>query len=575
MVNPERLAKQFSEWENEKNLEIDPNLKAALDDHIFNVTPERFGNRELASKLSGSMVGAANCEIQRCHPSINVENFKLEGGKIVVLIGPNGAGKSTVLDAIMQRHNADFYTKDGAGATIYGDSFHQRVNLRIARLDQEEILEKIDDLSARKVIEQTAAHFKQEFPINWNDMDAYDTNMANTDAEMRIDELSSRIIQFFEMEEYLDRPVSELSGGERTKLVLFTILASEPDVLLMDEPTNHLDLESIAKLTALFDKYKKAGTSLVGVSHVEWFLEEAGQDGVIEIKADHDSRELVESKSPYRKYIKSREGESVFAGNIEWDKSPARKIGQSIIDTRDKVSISESPIQDAQLPSLQYGEVVILSGKNGTGKSKLMEAMIDAGNKSFEKSKGVNIAYMPQFWPDEIAQGNLEQFFHWIKDVTNPHCQETSRNFLARLRDSGFGASQKGLRVDETLLKRPISSFSGGEQRLLWFLSVGSLPHVDGLLLDEPTNHMDRKLQSIITKGIQGFPGSVMITSHDVRLIETLSEDVGEKPIMTPKHLVLEKNQGRTKINISTEKPTEYAQRIRMKAKKQAGRFKL
>ena len=535
--------------------------------------------------LSDSLVGAANCEIQRADPSIRIDQFKLEPGKSTVLIGSNGAGKSTLLDAIMQRLNADFHTKEGAGAVVYGEPFHEREPLRIARLDQEEILQRIGHLKTQDVIDQTTEYFKKQFPEDWDNIDwdnvdaaakAQATNEANMETTQRIDELTSRMIKFFEMEEFLDRDVSDLSGGERTKLVLFTVLASEPDVLLLDEPTNHLDMESIAKLTGLFEKYKKAGASVISASHVDWFLRDVGNDGVVEIQTEDIERKLIESKSPYIKYIKSREGKSVISEPISWEKSPARKTGQTLISTTESVNIPDSPLNEVNLPSTQSGETIILSGKNGTGKSCLMEAMKKIRkSEGITKEKGTNLAYMPQFWPDEVAQGSLEDFFHWVKQESNPNSDTTSKQYINLLRKSDFGSNNEVIRIDESLLKRSLSSFSGGEQRLLWFLATSSIPNIDVMLLDEPTNHMDRNLQKVITKAIQDFPGAVVIASHDVNLIETLTEDVGNKSVKTPKHLVLEKKQSRTTISLSQENPSEYAKRVREKASKEAKRFKI
>jgi ATP-binding cassette subfamily F protein 3 len=563
--------------EEEIEKEIDPKLKAALDLHVFDILPDKVGNRELIGGLSNSLVGAANCEIQRTHPPIKIDQLKLESGKSVAMIGPNGVGKSTVLDAIMQRHNADFDARSGAGARVYGRSFHERERLRIARLDQEEILERISHMNVREVINQSTEYFKEQFPLDWEDVDAYDRNMANTEAQQRIEELASRMIKLFDMEEFLKRSVSELSGGERTKLVLLMNLASEPDVLLLDEPTNHLDMESIAKLVGIFEKYKKAGTSIVSVSHVDWFLEEAGNDGVVEIKTEKGKREVVTSKSPYRNYAKSREGMEVITEPISWEKSPARKTNQTVISTAETINVADSPVKNAKFPSIQSGEVVILSGRNGTGKSRIMEAIAgkSAKEKNFTKEKGVQLAYMPQFWPDEVASGNLEEFFHWVRNGVNPWCEVTSKQYVAFLRKTGFGVSQKGVRIDESLLKRPINSFSGGEQRLLWFLATSSLPNIDVLLLDEPTNHMDRKLQKIITRAIQDFPGAVVLASHDVRLIESLTSDVGNKSVITPKHLVLNKEEGGTQIEVSNEAPSDYALRVRGEALQKAKRFKI
>ncbi len=556
-------------------------LKAALDAHVVEIKPHSEGNSEKIASIGDASFGTAGTEINRCDPFLGIDKISLEVGKSVVIIGPNGSGKTTIFDAVMDLRNADFGLKGSSGGTVYGKSVHGLESLRIARLNQEEILGQIGDMLARKVLEQAAEYFKQKFPVDWEDSEVYERNMINQEAEMRIDELGSRVVKLFGMEDFLDRKIHQLSGGERTKMVLVMMLAAEPDVLLLDEPTNHLDMESIAKLAGLFELYKKAGVSIASVSHVDWFLQSAGQDGVIECVADENSRSTRQSSSSYKNYVKDRSGDnySIISGQIGWRGKKKWKAGKAIVQTTDVVTVPESPLIDIEFPSIQAGEVVFLSGSNGTGKTKLMEALV-AGEgekgKEFIKVKGVNIAYMPQFWPDAVVDGTLEGFFDWIKDEVDPHSQIMPVRFAKEARGLNFGGG-RGRLFDRSWLKRPLSTFSGGEQRLLWFLSVSTLEGVDALCLDEPTNHMDRFLQKKVTEAIQSFPGTVIISSHDVKLMDELSTDVGNKigSTIKPRNLVLNKEGGRTTVTEAGESPAEYAEKVRAQARNQAKRFKL
>lgn len=239
--------------------------------------------------------------------------------------------------------------------------------------------------------------------------------MTNEEARHRIDVMRSQIIQLFEMDEFLKRQVGELSGGERTKLSLFSVLLSEPDVLLLDEPTNHLDMESIAKLTALFDAYTRAGISIISVSHVGWFLELAGKNGVIEVMANDDKRKVVQSSSSLKNYLKdrSRSEYHIINGSVKWASGANVKTGILISEKEEKITIPQSPLKDIHFDSILGGSVVVLSGNNGTGKTRLMEALVQKKNKMFERGKGVVVAYMPQLWPQEVANGSLEDFYYW------------------------------------------------------------------------------------------------------------------------------------------------------------------
>lgn len=557
--------------------EINPELKRALDLHIVDKEPGGKGNVEKTKSL-GALVGAVNSEINRCEPAMRIDRLALESGKSVVVIGPNGSGKTTIFDAMMEIRNADFETKGGAGGMVYGKPERSREKLTIARLNQEEILGQIGDMKARDVLDQTANYFKKQLPINWDNADAYERNMVNEEAHRRIEELISKVAGLFNMEEFLDRKVNQLSGGERTKVVLLTVLASEPDVLLLDEPTNHLDMVSIAKLTALFDVYKKAGTAIASVSHVDWFLRQAGVDGVIEAAADEKGREVRQSGTTYEKYLKdrSRTNYEIIAGNISWRKKKMAE-GEAVISSPEELTVQDSPIKKTKFPSVQAGEVVFLSGENGTGKTKLMEEIMRAKGRNmggFEKLKGTNIAYMPQFWPEKVASGNLQNFFEWVKESSDKHSDFLAGDFAKLARDLNFGGDKI---FEASWLKRSLNNFSGGEQRLLWFLAVSTLGNVDVLVLDEPTNHMDRHLQEKVTKAIQEFPGTVILSSHDVELMRVLSGNVGNKvgSTMKPKNLVLKKEKDSTLITEVKESPYVYAERTRDEASRKARNFKL
>lgn len=554
-------------------------FEANLQEHSVDKEPTE-ARTDKQRQLLGNSFACKNVLIDRCFPTIEIEKMILEPGKSVVLIGPNGAGKSTIFDAIMEIRDAHINSREGRGAEIYGKPVHNREKLRISRLNQEEILGHIEELSAEQALDIAETEAKREFPVTWEDADLVEQNIENEDAKHRIEKLRSQIIKLFDMEEFMGRKVKELSGGERTKLTLFMVLLSEPDILLLDEPTNHLDLESIAKLTGLFRVYLNANVSILSVSHVNWFLEDAGKDGVVEIQVDKDNRKVVSSGTSYKKYMKNkaRPETTIVEGDINWRTEQVRQ-GSMITTVTDKVSIPDSPLNDFGINTLNSGEVWVLSGNNGTGKTKLMEAMAEKkkGRGIFTRSKGVNVAYMPQFWPKEIAEGDLQDFFYWIKDQINPHSELAAKNLSDAARKIGFEKKGTKGRVDRSFLKLPLSSLSGGEQRLMWFLAASAFRDVDVMMLDEPTNHMDKNLQEKITAAIQSFPGAVVLSTHDMQLIEAISKDVGKKATsaFTAQNFVLEKIEGQTRISKSEESPAVYMKEKLQKAKTAAKRFKI
>lgn len=545
-------------------------LRECLDHHIVEIRPVWHG--EQSKRVGGTTkVAVEGSRIYRCEPAVEVPKLQIEGGKMVVLIGPNGAGKSTLLDAIMQRSHADFTE----GAHGYNKGVHYKETLRIARLDQEELLGSIANLEVEQVLELIEEYFKQQFSVDWenvdweSDPDAGDRNEKNDQAQQRIEELMSKTKDLFEIDEFSDRKVSELSGGEKTKLSLMMLLASEADVLLFDEPTNHLDLESIAKLMGLFETYKKAGMAVVSVSHVEWFLDLVGQDGIIQLEMDKKGERTVKMIRSEYQTVKETEGSRVMKGDVDWN-SDAKIVISNPFQVTGKITIDQSPIHEVDFPSISPGEITMFTGRNGTGKTKLMKEMANPKSKVLKREKGHQIAYLPQFWPEEVSKGSVRDFFEWVKESINPHSDIMVSRFLKELREKGIGAGKRDP-VNESLM-----TFSGGEQRLMWFLAASILEGTDLLILDEPSNHMDRATMMKVVEAIRRFPGTVVLSSHDLRLMQELQQYGGKSREGRPlQNIEFTKTNGKTLIQSSPQTPLDFAQKVILKSKNKAKRVRV
>lgn len=550
-------------------------IKRYLKKNIHDIEPSAAGRGEALAQVSGAAFGAKDVTIDRCFPKVLVDLIRLERGKSTVLIGPNGGGKSTIFDAIMDT-GAELNTNLERGAYSYGDSVHGKDTLRISRLNQDEMLSGLDTFNAREVLDAMQEHISNEFPIDWEDGEAFDRNMLNQETLQRITELRGRLETLFEFDDFINRPVGSLSGGERTKLALCNVFLSEPDVLLLDEPTNHLDLESIAKLSEIIRLYNKAGASVLSVSHVNSYLREAGTGGVIEIQMTESERHAHASSAPYDRYMKDRTRRSftIIEGDITWPNRRPRSGGALAMGKMERVTVPHSPLVNVSIPSLLPQDVWVLSGSNGTGKTKLLDELAGEGEgRIFTSPKGVNMAYLPQFWPEEVAEGTVEAFFNWVKQrVDRFNFQATSAKFVETIKSIGFrSAKSEATNKGKPFLQRPLASFSGGEQRLMWFLAVSCFPTVDALLLDEPTNHLDQQLQKTITKAIRDFPGTIVFSTHDLQLLDAITESVGNKgSTMAPKNIVLTKKNGKTEVEVSSQNPAAYMRSKLLGAKKSA-----
>ncbi len=533
---------------------------------VFDARPRFEGDMKDCHSLGDAMLGALNAEVNRADPPLEMPRITIRGGESIALIGRNGSGKSTFCDSWMERGNAHF----SKGSHGYHEGIHQSDRLRIARLNQEELFDGIGDLPVQKILDATLKKNKEDFLVDWEDMDRYDQNLRNQEAQQRCEELLSRMRDLFEINQFTGRNVRELSGGERTKLALAILLASEPDVMFLDEPTNHLDLESIAKLTGLLEIYKRAGVGVVSASHVEWFLEMAGQDGTIELQLKEGKRIATQSKSSYRDFVKKEATKSPLEKAIQWDNDYTYPhMGTMLCSTLSKISLPDSPLINTEIPTLNAGEITVLSGKNGTGKTKFMEELVKKKSKVIPKEKGVQMAYLPQFWPDHVARGTVEGFFLWVRETTNSHSDRASSRFSKELRDLGFKCGKR------TVLNEPLASFSGGEQRLMWFVAASVIEGTDVLVLDEPTNHMDRASMFAIAQAIKSFPGGVVLSTHDLRLMEELSGNMPGSD-HSINNLIFERgDQGHTKVTVSKVNPKEYAGQVISKAKQSARRVQI
>lgn len=532
-----------------------------ISDHIFITEPRVEGNRNDIASLGDSRVGAVKAVVGRPEPPLTMERVVIKPGASYVLVGENGVGKSTFFDAFTgMRHASISEGSYGYRAGVHGDQ-----SLRIGRLNQEELLGGIGDMQASSVLSVAIEKFKQDHPIDWDDMERYDQNMSNQAAHQRVEELLGKMQDLFEIDVFLGRKVEELSGGERTKLSLAVLLASEPDVLFLDEPTNHLDLESIAKLVGLFKVYQNAGVSIVSASHVEWFLNLASEDGTIEVKLEDGKRFVTQSKSGYEEYAKKDKREKSPVKPVVWDNKYAYpRKDSTVFETDETVSLPRSPIEDVQMPTVHGGEITVFTGKNGTGKTKVMEEMVKKGSLFFRKEKGVQIAYLPQFWPEAVTSGSVEDFFLWVKDCTNPHSDKTVERFRKELTSLEF-------RKDTSkLLRAPLASLSGGQQRMLWFAAVSVLEGTDMLVLDEPTNHMDSAAMGYIAEAIKSFPGGVVLSTHDLRLMEEVGGKK-EQSIHGVVNWVFEREgDGKTVITASEESPLNHAKGVIQSSQKRS-----
>ncbi len=449
-------------------------------------------------------------------------NFYLNEGDKTGIIGINGTGKSTFLKVLAG------ITEPDAG------TISRNPNVQVSFLPQNPVM---DDSAT--VLEQVFLHFSPEFRA-----------LNEYEAKSMLNRLG--LPDF-------DQKVGTLSGGQRKRVALAAALLHPADVLVLDEPTNHLDAEMTAWLEDWLRRFKGG---LVMVTHDRYFLErvvnhitelsrgklyhyEANYSKYLELKAQR--AEMAEASERKRQSILRVEREWILRGcKARTTKSKERiqryeaLLGQDAPETDDTVQLAAASsrlgkkiielkdvtkgfdgrtLVDHFSYNLLRNDRIGIVGRNGAGKSTLLhliagELTPDSG--SVDMGTTVKVGHFSQ----EGRELNLDQrVYDFIHDIADE----------VRTDEGTFTANQMMERFlfPSDLQSVPIGRLSGGERRRLYLLSVlMSAPNV--LLLDEPTNDLDVTTLSILEDYLQGFPGPILVVSHDRFLLDKLAESIFE-----------------------------------------------
>ena len=449
-------------------------------------------------------------------------NFYLNEGDKTGIIGINGTGKSTFLKVL-------------AGVTEPDEGrISRNPNVQVSYLPQNPVMD--DDAT---VLEQVFLHFPAEFRA-----------LNEYEAKTMLNKLG---LPDFEQK------VGTLSGGQRKRVALAAALIHPADVLVLDEPTDHLDAEMTAWLEDWLRRFKGG---LVMVTHDRYFLErvvnhitelsrgklyhyEANYSKYLELKEQR--AEMAEASERKRQSILRVEREWIMRGcRARTTKSKERiqryeallnqdapetddtvqmaaassRLGKKIIELKGvSKSFDGRSIVDHFSYNLLRNDRIGIVGRNGAGKSTLLhliagELAPDAG--SVEVGTTVKIGHFSQEGRELDLNQRVDDFVHDIADEV-------------RTDEGTFSANQMMERFmfPSDLQSVPIGRLSGGERRRLYLLSVlMEAPNV--LLLDEPTNDLDVMTLSILEDYLQGFPGPILVVSHDRFLLDKLAESIFE-----------------------------------------------
>ena len=444
-------------------------------------------------------------------------SFGIQEGDKIGIVGINGTGKTTLLKMVAGLEEPD-----------EGQIIRQN-NLKIAYLKQN------PDFPDGATVAEYALSDSPD--VNWK-------------------------VQSNLMELGVNEPemlLEHLSGGQRRKVAMAKLLASDFDVLLLDEPTNHLDGAMIAWLEGYLRSYR--GTILM-VTHDRYFLDQVtnrileisrgkcyGYDsdysGFLELKAAREEMELATE----------RKRQSILRMELEWAKRGCRARTtkqRARLERLEDLKKMSAPVKDGvvELESVEarmgkktielhhvsksFGNKKILEdysyialknqrlgiiGPNGSGKStiiKMLAGLVKPDSGEIQVGETIKIGYFAQ---EEQHMNDNIRVIDYVKDIAE----------YITTKDGKISASQmlEQFLFTPDMQYAPIGKLSGGEKRRLYLLGVLA-QSINLLLIDEPGNNLDIPTMTILEDYLNSFPGIVITVSHDRYFLDNIADRILE-----------------------------------------------
>ncbi|MCF0151185.1 MAG: ABC-F family ATP-binding cassette domain-containing protein [Firmicutes bacterium] len=485
-------------------------------------------------------------------------SFRLLAGEHIGLVGANGEGKSTFMNIITGKLMPD------AGKVEWNR------HVRVGYLDQHTALEK--GMTIRSVLSSAFDWlFEMEQTMNGiyeslGDMQEDEMTAAMEEAGTLQDLLTMHDFYLIDakveevaralglLELGLDKDVTDLSGGQRTKVLMAKLLLEKPEILLLDEPTNYLDAEHIEWLKRYLNDYENA---FILISHDIPFL-----NSVINLIYHMDNKKLTRYVGNYDKFrevyemkqsqleaaYKKQQAEiaelkdfvarnkaNVATRNMamsrqkkldnmdkielaaekpkpEFNFKNARASSRYIFQTRDLVIGYDEPLSSPLNLTMEKGQKIVMTGANGIGKTTLLKSLLGliqplAG--SVERGDYLYIGYFEQETDQDNRNTCLEEIWKEFQTLN----QGEVRAILAKC-----GLTTKHIESQVRIL-------SGGEQAKVRLCKLIN-KETNLLLLDEPTNHLDVDAKEELKRALKEYKGSILMVCHEPEFYQGLATDI-------------------------------------------------
>ncbi|EDT47284.1 ABC-F family ATP-binding cassette domain-containing protein [Streptococcus infantarius] len=490
-------------------------------------------------------------------------NIQVDEKDRIALVGRNGAGKSTLLKILVGEEaptSGEINTKrDLSLSYLAQDSRFESENTIF-----DEMLHVFDDVRSME-----SRLRKMEMQMAELTGDAFDKLMSDYDRlseEFRVkggftyEAEIKAILNGFKFDESMwQMKISELSGGQNTRLALAKMLLEKPELLVLDEPTNHLDIETIAWLENYLVNYQGA---LIIVSHDRYFLDKVATvtldltkhsldryvgnySKFMDLKAeklaleaknyekqakeiakleDFVQRNLVRASTTKRAQARRKQLEKME----RLDKPLAGQKSANMTFHADKVSgnvvltVTDAAIgYDDQILSepinidVKKFDAIAIVGPNGIGKSTLIKSIV--GQIPFIKGTSTYGANVEVGYYDQ-TQSNLTRTNTVLDELWNDFSTTPEVEIRNRLGAFLFSGDD---------VKKSVSMLSGGERARL-LLAKLSMQNNNFLILDEPTNHLDIDSKEVLEDALIDFDGTLLFVSHDRYFINRVATKVLE-----------------------------------------------
>ena len=452
-------------------------------------------------------------------------SFGINAGQKTAMIARNGYGKSTLMNILTGRT-----LQDSGKVTFRGD-------VRMAYLPQQP--ELLPHQSVRSFVYSAQ---RPEHEDEWT-------------FEQRIEEILSRL----RLDDKLDQPMQQLSGGEQKKVALSRILIDDTNLLLLDEPTNHLDIQMIEWLEDFLSRQKLA---ILMVTHDRYFLDHVCQD-IYEIdnsqlyhyRGNYDYYLRKKAERQYNERVEVEKAKSLYRTELDWmrrmpqargTKAQARidafyeleeKAHTRFDETRPQLTVKTERIGGKILEMynvtksydgvkmvddfsyvFKKGEKIGIVGPNGIGKSTFLNLLTEQLRPD---SGRVIVGQTIQF--GFYTQGGMTarpdiRVIDIVKEVAERIELDNGKEMSAHQFLSYFG-------FEDMTQYNYFGNLSGGEKRRLYLLKV-LMANPNFLILDEPTNDLDIYTLEILEQFLKDYKGCLVIVSHDRSFMDHIVDHI-------------------------------------------------